>query len=119
LWSELPTAHVPGDGTTNAPTNLKAAGWDRLEEVSGKVAYAVISIGGFLGMGEDYVRNLKYDTTLGSSSCQLSRIAGISGVLLPPLNRIVVLIDRLVTPDRSPMSCSGPLDRSGVFNHPK
>lgn len=39
-----------------------------LDKVSGKVAYAVISFGGFLGMGEDYYpmpwANLKYDTML-------------------------------------------------------
>jgi PRC-barrel domain len=37
--------------------------------MSGKVAYAVVSFGGFLGMGEDYYplpwANLKYDTSLG------------------------------------------------------
>jgi hypothetical protein len=33
-----------------------------IDKISGKVTYAVISFGGFLGMGEDY--NLKYDTTL-------------------------------------------------------
>jgi hypothetical protein len=40
-----------------------------LDKVSGKVAYAVISFGGFLGIGEDYYplpwSNLKYDTRLG------------------------------------------------------
>jgi hypothetical protein len=40
-----------------------------LDKVSGKVAYAVVSFGGFLGMGEDYYPmpwpNLKYDTNLG------------------------------------------------------
>ena len=40
-----------------------------IDKVSGKVAYAVISFGGFLGMGEDYYplpwANLKYDTNLG------------------------------------------------------
>ena len=40
-----------------------------IDKVSGKVAYAVISFGGFLGMGEDYYPmpwpNLKYDTNLG------------------------------------------------------
>jgi hypothetical protein len=39
-----------------------------IDKVSGKVAYAVISFGGFLGMGEDYYPlpwpNLKYDTRL-------------------------------------------------------
>jgi hypothetical protein len=40
-----------------------------LDKISGKVAYAVISFGGFLGMGEDYYPipwpNLKYDTLIG------------------------------------------------------
>ena len=38
-----------------------------IDKVSGKVAYAVISFGGFLGMGEDYYpcrANLKYDNNL-------------------------------------------------------
>lgn len=39
-----------------------------IDKVSGKVAYAVVSFGGFLGMGEDYYPmpwpNLKYDTRL-------------------------------------------------------
>src|ERR1700748_3230411 len=40
-----------------------------IDKMSGKVAYAVVSFGGFLGMGEDYYpmpwSNLKYDTRLG------------------------------------------------------
>jgi hypothetical protein len=40
-----------------------------IDKISGKVAYAVISFGGFLGMGEDYYpvpwNTLKYDTNLG------------------------------------------------------
>ena len=40
-----------------------------IDKISGKVAYAVISFGGFLSMGEDYYplpwSNLKYDTSLG------------------------------------------------------
>jgi hypothetical protein len=40
-----------------------------IDKISGKVAYAVISFGGFLGMGEDYYpvpwQTLKYDTNLG------------------------------------------------------
>jgi hypothetical protein len=39
-----------------------------IDKISGKVAYAVISFGGFLGIGEDYYplpwTNLKYDTRL-------------------------------------------------------
>ena len=40
-----------------------------IDKISGKVAYAVVSFGGFLGMGEDYLpmpwTRLKYDTNLG------------------------------------------------------
>jgi hypothetical protein len=40
-----------------------------IDKVSGKVAYAVVSFGGFLGMGEDYYPmpwpSMKYDTSLG------------------------------------------------------
>jgi hypothetical protein len=40
-----------------------------IDKISGKVAYAVVSFGGFLGMGEDYYpmpwSKLKYDTRLG------------------------------------------------------
>ena len=40
-----------------------------IDKISGKVAFAVISFGGFLGMGEDYYplpwSNLKYDTNVG------------------------------------------------------
>jgi hypothetical protein len=39
-----------------------------IDKISGKVAYAVASFGGFMGMGEDYYpmpwSNLKYDTRL-------------------------------------------------------
>lgn len=40
-----------------------------LDKISGKVAYAVVSFGGFMGLGEDYYplpwSSLKYDTRLG------------------------------------------------------
>ena len=40
-----------------------------IEKISGRVAYAVMSFGGFLGMGEEYYavpwQKLTYDTTLG------------------------------------------------------
>ncbi len=40
-----------------------------IDKVSGKVAYAVVSFGGFLGMGEEYFpmpwRSLNYDINLG------------------------------------------------------
>ena len=44
-----------------------------IDKVSGKVAYAVVSFGGFLGMGEDYYPlpwpNLKYDMSV--SGCRV------------------------------------------------
>lgn len=40
-----------------------------IDKISGKVAYAVVSFGGFLGMGEDYYPmpwpSMKYDISLG------------------------------------------------------
>lgn len=40
-----------------------------IDKMSGKVAYAVVSFGGFMGLGEDYYpvpwASLKYDTNLG------------------------------------------------------
>src|SRR5579872_2321261 len=47
-----------------------------IDKMSGKVAYAVISSGGFLGMGEDYYplpwSNLKYDANLGGYRVEVS-----------------------------------------------
>ena len=41
-----------------------------IDKVSGKIAYAVVSFGGFLGMGEKYFTMpwgvLKYDTRVGT-----------------------------------------------------
>jgi len=40
-----------------------------IDKISGKVAYAVLGFGGFLGIGDDHYplpwQSLKYDTTLG------------------------------------------------------
>jgi hypothetical protein len=48
-----------------------------LDKISGKVAYAVLSFGGFLGMGEDYYpvpwATLKYDENLGGYLVNLTR----------------------------------------------
>jgi hypothetical protein len=48
-----------------------------IDKISGKVAYAVLSFGGFLGMGEDYYpvpwSNLKYDTNLGGYRVNLTK----------------------------------------------
>ena len=48
-----------------------------LDKISGKVAYAVLSFGGFMGMGEDYYPipwgMLKYDTNLGGYMVNLTR----------------------------------------------
>ena len=47
-----------------------------IDKVSGKVAFAVTSFGGFLGMGEDYYplpwSQLKYDTNLGGYRTNLT-----------------------------------------------
>ena len=48
-----------------------------IDKISGKVAYAVLSFGGFLGMGEDYYPipwpTLKYDTNLGGYLVNLTK----------------------------------------------
>lgn len=52
---------------------------DRLmiERTSGRVAYAVMSFGGFLGMGKDYYpvpwNSLRYDTTLDGYRTDITR----------------------------------------------
>ncbi len=47
-----------------------------IDKMSGKVAYAVLSFGGFLGMGEDYYpvpwSKLTYDTNLGGYRTNLT-----------------------------------------------
>ena len=58
-----------------------------IDKISGKVAYAVMSFGGFLGIGEDYYpvpwSTLNYDTSLGGyrvsfTNDQLTRAAKYS-----------------------------------------
>jgi len=48
-----------------------------IDKLSGKVAYAVISFGGFLGLGDEYYPvpwpTLKYDTDLGGYLVNLTR----------------------------------------------
>ena len=48
-----------------------------LDKISGKAAYAVLSFGGFLGIGEDYYptpwSNLTYDTRLGGYRVNLTK----------------------------------------------
>jgi hypothetical protein len=48
-----------------------------LDKMSGKAAYAVLSFGGFLGLGEDYYptpwSNLTYDTRLGGYRVNLTK----------------------------------------------
>src|SRR2546423_4070405 len=47
-----------------------------IDKISGKVAYAVVSFGGFLGMGEDYYplpwSKLDYDTQLGGYGADIT-----------------------------------------------
>lgn len=48
-----------------------------IDKISGKVAYGVLSFGGFLGMGEDYYpvpwSTLRYDTKLGGYLVNLTK----------------------------------------------
>jgi len=48
-----------------------------IDKISGKVAYAVVSFGGFLGMGEDYYpmpwSTLKFDNRLGGYRVGLTK----------------------------------------------
>jgi len=48
-----------------------------IDKITGKVAYAVLSFGGFMGMGEDYYpvpwATLKYDTNLGGYLVNLTK----------------------------------------------
>lgn len=48
-----------------------------IDKLSGKVAYAVLSFGGFMGMGEDFYpmpwSTLKYDTNLGGYRANLTK----------------------------------------------
>jgi len=48
-----------------------------IDKITGKVAYAVLSFGGFMGMGEDYYpmpwSTLKYDTNLGGYRVNLTK----------------------------------------------
>ena len=49
-----------------------------IDKISGKVAHAVLSFGGFMGMGEDYYpvpwSMLKYDTNLGGYRVNLTKV---------------------------------------------
>ena len=48
-----------------------------IDKISGKVAYAVMSFGGFMGIGEDYYpvpwSTLTYDTSLGGYRTNITR----------------------------------------------
>ena len=48
-----------------------------IDKISGKVAYAVLSFGGFMGIGDDYYpvpwSMLKYDTNLGGYRVSLTK----------------------------------------------
>ena len=49
-----------------------------IDKISGKVAHAVLSFGGFMGIGEDYYpvpwSMLKYDTSLGGYRVNLTKV---------------------------------------------
>jgi PRC-barrel domain len=72
-------AHRPWIDPETAADEKKIGKLERvmLDKASGKVAYAVLSFGGFLGMGEDYYPTpwslLKYDTNLGGYRTNLTK----------------------------------------------
>ena len=62
--------HRPASGIAEARgRSTRGSHHAKIDKISGKVAYAVLSFGGFLGIGEDYYPvpwpALKYDTNLG------------------------------------------------------
>jgi hypothetical protein len=68
------------DGTAVYGTDEKKIGSIErvmIDKVSGKVAYAVLSFGGFMGMGEDYYpvpwSTLRYDTNLDGYRVNLTK----------------------------------------------
>ena len=68
------------DGTAVYGTDQKKIGSIErvmIDKISGKVAYAVLSFGGFLGMGEDHYpvpwATLKYDTELNGYRVNLTK----------------------------------------------
>ena len=68
------------DGTAvYGPDQEKIGSIERvmIDKISGKVAYAVLSFGGFLGIGEDYYPvpwpTLNYDTNLGGYRVNLTK----------------------------------------------
>ena len=68
------------DGTAvYGPDQEKIGSIERvmIDKISGKVAYAVLSFGGFLGIGEDYYPvpwpTLNYDTNLGGYRINLTK----------------------------------------------
>ena len=68
------------DGTAvYGPDQEKIGSIERvmIDKISGKVVYAVLSFGGFLGMGENYYpvpwATLKYDTNLGGYRVNLTK----------------------------------------------
>jgi hypothetical protein len=60
-----------------------------IDKISGKVAYAVVSFGGFLGMGEDYYpmpwAKLDYDTSLGGYRVDITedQLARLNSIVVP------------------------------------
>jgi hypothetical protein len=60
-----------------------------IDKISGKVAYAVVSFGGFLGMGEDYYpmpwTKLDYDTSLGGYRVDITedQLKGLNSIVAP------------------------------------
>ena len=78
-----------------------------IDKVSAKVAYAIVSFGGFLGVGEDYyplpLPNLKYDMSVsgcrvGISEDQLKRAPRFDRNTEYPIVRRIELFTTTIAP---------------------
>ena len=88
-----------------------------IDKLSGKVAYAVISFGGFLGVGEDYYpvpwSTLKYDTNLGGyvTGVTADSLKGAPVILVPRIGNGVATTTGVFTSTTKP-------NRSGARKTP-
>ena len=74
-----------------------------IDKISGKVAYAVLGFGGFLGIGDDHYplpwQSLKYDTNLGGYVTGItdSQLRGSTATRATGIGRTLRLPDRSMT----------------------